>query len=72
VAIRPPWNRGWRFDQTLVAVRTPGPALAARNNFFNEIFSKEFQRFKIIPSKERNSGGILTRIRNLSIVATID
>jgi hypothetical protein len=59
VVVRPRWNRGWRCDRPLVAVRPPGPALATYNFFFNEIILQGFQRFKTIRSKERNSGAHL-------------
>jgi hypothetical protein len=43
VAVKPPWNKGWRSDRPLVVVRPLGLTSAARNNIVNEIFSKEFQ-----------------------------
>jgi hypothetical protein len=81
LAVRLPWNRGWQSDRPLVAVRLPGPISAAYNAFLQRKFIQGIQQFKFRDHSEifMDQGEerwcslrFLTRIRNLSKVATID
>jgi hypothetical protein len=47
VAVRPPWNRGWQFDQPLVVVRPPGHISATTKTISPRRFAKDFQPIQI-------------------------
>jgi hypothetical protein len=59
VVVRPPWNRGWWSDQSLVAVWPPGLDSATEIQFSNEKIIQGFQWFISLWTKEKNCGAHL-------------